>query len=149
MKICIVCSSGGHLFQMYVLKPWWSKHEIFWVTFEKKDAIALLSGEKIYWAYFPTNRSIKNLIKNIFVAWKVLRKEQPKLIVSDGAGVAVPFFWVGKLLRIKTIYIEIYDRIDSPSMTGKLVYHFTDMFILQWEEQKKYYPKGKVLGQIL
>ena len=92
MKIAIVCSSGGHLYQMNLLKPWWEKHDVFWVTFNKKDAVSLLKGQKIYWAHFPTNRSIINLIRNLFVAWKVLRKEHPEIIVSDGAGVAVPFF---------------------------------------------------------
>ena len=149
MKIAIVCSSGGHLFQMYVLDPWWKKHDTFWVTFKKKDAETLLKGRKTYWAHFPTNRSIKNLIRNLFMAWKILRKERPDLIVSNGAGVAVPFFWLGRLFRIKTIFIEVYDRIDSPSLTGKLVYSFSDEFLLQWEEQKKYYPRGKVLGQVL
>jgi UDP-N-acetylglucosamine:LPS N-acetylglucosamine transferase len=149
MKIAIVCSSGGHLFQMYVLGSWWKKYDTFWVTFKKKDAETLLEGRKTYWAHFPTNRSIKNLIRNLFMAWKILRKERPDLIVSNGAGVAVPFFWLGRLFRIKTIFIEVYDRIDSPSLTGKLVYGFSDEFLLQWEEQKKYYPRGKVLGQVL
>jgi UDP-N-acetylglucosamine:LPS N-acetylglucosamine transferase len=149
MKIAIVCSSGGHLYQMHILKSWWEKYDTFWVTFRKKDAETLLSNEKKYWAYYPTNRNIKNLIRNLFIAWKILRKENPDIIVSDGAGVAVPFFWLGRLLRIKTVFIEVYDRIDSPSLTGKLVYRFTDEFLLQWEEQKKFYPKGKVIGKIL
>ena len=49
----------------------------------------------------------------------------------------------------KLIFIEAYERVESPSLTGKLVYPITDLFALQWEEQKKHYPKGKVLGQIL
>jgi len=149
MKIAIVCSSGGHLYQMNLLKPWWGKHDVFWVTFNKKDAVSLLKGQKIYWAHFPTNRSIINLIRNLFVAWKVLKKEHPEIIVSDGAGVAVPFFWLAGLFRIKTIFIETYDRIKGPSLTGRLVYPFADRVLLQWEEQKKFYPKGEVLGQIL
>ena len=149
MKIAIVTSDGGHLSQVYKLKHWWQKHDHFWVTFKKKDATSLLKGEKIYWAYFPTNRNIRNLIRNLFVAWKVLRIEKPDVIVSMGAGVAVPFFWLAKLFRCKTIFIEVYDRISNPSLTGKLVYPFADKFILQWDEQKKFYPKGEVFGQIL
>jgi len=149
MKICIVCSSGGHLFQLYILKNWWMKHKRFWVTFKKEDAISLLVNEKTYFAYHPTNRNLKNLLKNTFLAWKILKKEKPDIIVSTGAGVAVPFFWVGKLLKSKTIYIEVFDRIFSPTLTGRLVYPVTDVFVLQWQEQKKFYPKGKVLGQIL
>jgi UDP-N-acetylglucosamine:LPS N-acetylglucosamine transferase len=131
------------------LKKWWENSERFWVTFEKEDSLSLLEGEKIYWSYFPTNRNIKNLLRNTFLALKILRKEKPDIVVSTGAGVAVPFYYIGKLLGAKLIYIEVYDRIDSPTLTGKLVYPITDAFLLQWEEQKKFYPKGRVLGRLL
>lgn len=149
IKLCLVVSSGGHLYQIYLLKSWWNKYERFWVTFQKQDAISLLVNEKTYWAYNPTNRNIKNFIRNLFLSWKILRKERPDILVSTGAGVAVPFFWIGKLFGCKTIFIEVCDRINSPTLTGKLVYHITDVFILQHEEQKKFFPKGKVLGEII
>ena len=102
----------------------------------------------MYPCYFPTNRNLKNLIRNTVVAWKVLRKEHPDLLISSGAAVAVPFFYLGKLFGAKLIYIEIYDRIDKPTMTGKMVYPIVDKFIVQWEEQKKVYPKAINLGSI-
>jgi len=149
MKIAIVCSTGGHLFQLYILKDWWKKYERFWVTFRKEDALSMLKEEKKYWAYYPTTRNLWNLIRNTILAWRILRKEKPDIIVSTGAGVAVPFFWLGKLFGAKTIFIEVYDRIDSPTLTGKLVYPVTNRFLLQWESQKKFYPKGIVIGEML
>ena len=46
------------------------------------------------------------------------------------------------------MYIEVYDRIDKATITGKLVYPISDLFVLQWEEQKRFYPKGEVLGGV-
>ena len=60
----------------------------------------------------------------------------------------MPFFYVGKILGIKTMYIEVFDRIDKPTLTGKFVYPVTDRFIVQWEEMKKFYPKAENLGSI-
>ncbi len=148
LKICLVSSSGGHLAQLHMLKPFWSDKNHFWVTFDKEDARSLLEGEKMYSCYYPTNRNIKNLIRNTRLAWKVLRKEKPNIIISSGAAVAVPFFYLGKLLGAKTIYIEVFDRIDKPTITGKLIYPVTDRFIVQWEEMKKVYPKATNLGSI-
>lgn len=68
---------------------------------------------------FPTNRNIKNLIRNTFLAIRVLKKEKPDLIISSGAAVAVPFFYLGKMMGAKLIYIEVFDRIDKPTMTGR------------------------------
>lgn len=148
MKIALVGSSGGHLTHLYQLKDFWKNKERFWVTFDKEDANSVLDGEKIYHCYFPTNRNIKNLIRNTFLAIKVLFKERPDIIISSGAAVAVPFFYIGKLLGAKLVYIEVYDRIDKSTMTGKLVYPITDKFIVQWEEMKKVYPKAINLGSI-
>lgn len=148
IKVCLVGSSGGHLTHLYMLKPFWKNKERFWVTFDKADAQSLLEGEKMYPCYFPTNRNIKNLIRNTFLAIKILRKEKPNLIVSSGAAVAVPFFWLGKLFGAKTIYIEVFDRIDKSTLTGKLVYPVTDKFIVQWDEMKDVYKKSENLGSI-
>lgn len=148
MKICFVTSSGGHLTHLIQLEDWWKDKERFWVTFEKEDSKSVLKDEKKYWCYYPTNRNIKNLIRNTFLAVKILLRERPDIIISTGAAPAIPFFYIGKLIKAKLIYIEVYDRITKPTITGKTVYPITDLFVLQWEEQKKFYPKGIVLGGI-
>ena len=98
--------------------------------------------------YYPTNLSVKALIINTKLAWRVLRKEKPELIISSGAAVAVPFFYLGKLLGAKTIYIEVFDRFNKSTVTGKMVYPVTDKFIVEWEEMKNVYPKAVNLGSI-
>ena len=118
------------------------------MTFDKEDARSLLKDEIIYPCHYPTNRNIKNLIKNTLLAWKILHKEKPDLIISSGAAVAVPFFWLGKLQGAKLIYIEVFDRIDKPTVTGKMVYPIVDRFIVEWDEMKKVYPKAINLGSI-
>ncbi|MCI8663639.1 MAG: UDP-N-acetylglucosamine--LPS N-acetylglucosamine transferase [Hungatella sp.] len=148
MKVCLVGSSGGHLAHLYMLRPFWKDKERFWVTFDKEDARSLLKSEKVYPCFFPTNRSLKALIINTGLAWKVLRKERPDLIISSGAAVAVPFFYLGKLLGAKLIYIEVFDRIDKPTLTGKIVYPIVDKMIVEWEEMKKVYPKAINFGGI-
>lgn len=148
MKVCLVGSSGGHLMHLYMLKSFWKTKERFWVTFDKEDARSILEGERMIPCYYPTNRSIKALLINTRLAWRTLKTEKPDLIISSGAAVAVPFFYIGKFLGAKTIYIEVFDRIDKPTMTGKIVYPITDKFIVEWEEMKKIYPKAINLGSI-
>ncbi|WP_330400771.1 PssD/Cps14F family polysaccharide biosynthesis glycosyltransferase [Clostridium boliviensis] len=148
MKICLVGSSGGHLTHLYMLKSFWQDKERFWVTFNKDDAKSLLKDEKIISCYYPTNRSLKALLINTRLAFQTIRKEKPDIIISSGAAVAVPFFYIGKLFGARLIYIEVYDRIDKSTITGKLVYPITDKFIVQWEEMKKIYKKAINLGSI-
>jgi UDP-N-acetylglucosamine:LPS N-acetylglucosamine transferase len=149
VKLLLVCSSGGHLLLLHQLRPWWTKHDRSWVTFEKTDAQSLLHGERIHWAHHPTQRNIPNLVRNVGVAWRVLRRERPDVIVSTGAGVAFPFFVLAKLMRIKTVFVEAYERVDQPSLTGRLCYPICDLMVLQWEEQRRFYPRGQLVGALL
>ena len=149
MNVLLVCSSGGHLAQLYNLRSWWSKHDRTWVTFDTADSRSLLGDERVVWAYHPTTRNVPNLMRNLRLATTLLRRERPDLVVSDGAGVAFPFFVVAKALGIKTVYIEVFDRIDLPTMTGRLCYPLTNLFLLQWEEQRSNYPKGHLIGSLI
>lgn len=148
LKVCLVGSSGGHLTHLYMLKPFWQDKERFWATFDKEDARSLLKGEKLYPVYYPSNRSIKALIINTHRAIKILREERPDLIISSGAAPAIPFFWIGKLMGAKTIYIEVFDRIDKSTISGKICYPVADKFIVEWEEMKQVYKKAINLGSI-
>lgn len=147
--VLLVCSSGGHLAQLYNLKPWWERFDRVWVTFATSDATSLLSDERVISAFHPTTRNVVNLIKNLGLAWRTVGRIRPGIVVSTGAGVAVPFFVVAKLRGAKTAYIEVFDRIDSATLTGRLCYPFSDVFALQWPEQRQIYRKGVVIGPLL
>jgi UDP-N-acetylglucosamine:LPS N-acetylglucosamine transferase len=149
MRVLLACSTGGHLSQLEALRPWWSEHERHWITFDKPDARSLLAGEVITWAHHPTTRNIPNLIRNFGVGWRVLRRFRPEVIVSTGAAVAVPVFYLAKLMGIRTVYVEVYDRIDSRTLTGRLVRPISDLFLVQWDEQLKLYPNATMIGQLL
>ena len=121
------------------------------MTFNKLDARSLLSGQRTVWAHHPTTRNIPNLGRNLALAWQVIRgeREQLNVIISNGAGVAVPFFWLSRLFGIVTVYVEVYDRIDLSTVTGRLCQPVTDLFLLQRPEQQRQYRRGIVVGKVL
>jgi UDP-N-acetylglucosamine:LPS N-acetylglucosamine transferase len=149
MKVMLVCSAGGHLAQLYRLRPWWERHERTWVTFAGEQTESLLQGETVIPAYAPTTRNIPNALRNLRLALRVIRAERPDVIVSDGAGVAVPFFLVARAFGVRTVYLEVYDRISRPTMTGRMCYPLTQLFLLQWQEQTVHYPRGQVIGCLI
>ena len=148
MRVVLVCSSGGHLIQLHQLKPWWEKHERTWVTFDLPDGRSLLEGEDVVWAHHPTTRNVRNAFKNLVLAVRFLPRYRPDVVVSDGAGVAFPFFLVARMLGIKTVYLEVYDRIDSATMTGRLCHPVTELFLVQWPEQEELYRGTVVAGPV-
>lgn len=148
LKLMLVCSSGGHLLQMVQLMPLWDKFDSVWVTFEKEDALCLLENKKVYWAYSPTNRNIKNFFKNLILAFKLISKERPDVLITSGAGVGVPFCYAGRILGCKIIFIESFARIKNLSLSGKLIYPFAHLFLVQWEGLQKRYKKAVFKGSV-
>lgn len=147
--IMLVGSSGGHLAQLLALEPWWALKGRHWVTFRTPDAESLLQEEDVTWAHYPTTRNVPNLFRNAILAARTLRRHRPDAIVSTGAGVALPFFMLGRLLGIPTVYIEVFDRIDSRTLTARLCGPFTSTLLVQWEEQQLLYPHATVVGTLL
>lgn len=148
-KICLISSPGGHLYKTLRLKPWWQKHDRFWVTSSLAKKLGVLKNEKVYYGHFPVSRNGLNFFKNLWLAVKVLRIEKPDIIISLGAGVAPPFFLVGKLMGIKLIFIETFIFSPQTTLSGRLVYPITDHFIIQNPKLKKNYPKAKFNGTLL
>lgn len=144
-RLLLVCSGGGHLDQLLRLEPWWSQHDRSWVTFDTGSA-AQLGDDRVDFAFHPTTRNVPNLVRNLALAWQVLRRERPDAVVTSGAGVALPFVVLARVLGIRTVFVEVYDRIDSRSLTGRLCRPFSDLFLLQWERQRELYGSGTVIG---
>lgn len=149
VKVLLVTTQGGHLAQMMALRPWWSVHERRWVSAPTLDAQHKLVGEQVTWAHHPTTRNIPNLLRNLMLARRELQGYRPDVIVSTGAGVAVPFFWLARTVKAKTVFIEVLDRIDSRTMSGRLCYPASDLFLAQWEEQAALWPKATVVGRLM
>ena len=147
--VLMVSTQGGHLTQLLVLKSWWGERERLWVCPNTPDVVDRLQGERVVTSYSPTTRNLRNTVRNLWLALRVIRRERPQLVVSAGAGVAVPFFVVAWLMRIPTVFIEVYDRVDSPTMTGRLCGPFTTRRIVQWEDQLSFYPDARLVGPLL
>lgn len=150
-KILFTASSGGHLSELTQLKKIILNNTSFLLT-EKSEE---LSDSYIYQRVFytnPINRKEKlfiiKFIKLFFQSMILYLKVKPDIVISTGALATVPICLISKMFNKKIIYIESFARIYDPSLTGKIMYRFADVFIIQWKELKKFYPKAKYFGGI-
>ncbi len=145
MKILLISSTGGHFQALQRLHSFWRKHDYCWVTFKTASSELVLDNEKVYWAYSPTNRNLPNLIRNFWLAFQVIQQERPQLVLSTGAGVAVPFIILAKLAGIKTAFIESFTRVEELSLSARIILPFLDVIYVQWEQLMTKYPKAKLI----
>lgn len=148
-RLLLVASSGGHLAQLVALRPWWEHYPRTWVTFDKPDARSILEGETVVPAFHPTTRNLANAARNLGLARTLLPELRPSLLVSTGAGLAVPFFAVARVMGIPSVYLEVYDRVDSTTMTGRLCRPLATAFCVQWPDQLELYPGSELVGTAL
>lgn len=144
----LVCSSGGHLLQLVALRDAWQGFDRAWVSFDKSDVRSLLAGERVIFAYGPTNRSVKNLVRNLLLALRLVRQLRPKVIMTTGAGVAVPFAWIGKLWGARVVYVESLTRIEGPSLSCRMIAPVAKRLYVQWPELAQALPRARYVGNV-
>ena len=149
-KLCLACSAGGHLTEMMHLKPCYSRYAHFFLTFERQDTSELAKAERTHFVADPGRNPI-SLLKCLAQSFAVLAKERPDVVISTGAGVAIPACYIAKfLLGAKVVFVESFCRIEEPSFSGRLVYPIADMFLVQWPGmQRKYGRKAVYKGAIV
>ena len=128
------------------LKEAFEGHETFFITYDS------VRTRKLEHKYLLRNIG-RNPLVMASVSLHILRillKERPKLMVSTGSEIAIPAFYLARLLGIKTIYIETWTRVIQPSGTGRIVYPVSDIFLVQWERLlTRYGNKAKYEGAIV
>ena len=132
LRALLVCSPGGHLQQMLALRPAWQGFEVSWATLRGFDVDHVLAGEDVAIAHGPTNRSVRKLLRNLVFAHRLLRQRRPDVILSTGAGIAVPIFLVGRLYGVRLVYVESLTRTTELSLSGLLAAPLAHEMFVQW-----------------
>ena len=151
IKVCLTSSSGGHFMQLKQLFKMTEKYDTY--IFTEKNEIAKGYSNK-YKINYLKQQERKNVgfifefIYNILKAFFITIWKNPDVVISTGAGATTFVCLFVKIFGGKVIYIESFAKINSQTITGKIVYKFADEFYVQWEEMKKFYPKAHYNGGI-
>ena len=149
-KVCFIASSGGHFEQLMMLKPLMKKYDSFIVTEKTNYSVSNLEFNTYY--LHQVNRREKSFVLrmmgNTLKTLKILISERPDVVISTGALATIPMCLFGKIFGKKIIFIESFAKVNSQTLTGKLVYRFADRFYVQWEDMKQFYPNAICKGGI-
>jgi beta-1,4-N-acetylglucosaminyltransferase len=147
VTLLLVADPGGHLFELAGLRDVWSRFSRAWVTVRASDVETLLLGEHVLFAYGPTRRSLRNLLRNTFVAVRIVRRLRPAVVMTTGAALSVPFVWAGRLFGARVVYIETSGRVGI-SMSCRLAAPVADRLYVQWPEVVPQVSKARYAGTI-
>jgi beta-1,4-N-acetylglucosaminyltransferase len=148
--VLLVCTAGGHLMQLWSLRDAWASHSRAWVVGSHggPDVESLLAGERVHLAYTPAARSAKNLVRNLLLARRLLGRMRPRVLVTTGAAVAVPFVWVARARGVRVAYVETLARAERPSLSCRLAAPAADRLYVQWPELQAALPRARYAGTV-
>lgn len=145
-RVLFISSTGGHLRELMKLEPLFKYYDYSIITEKDSTTENLKDKYKIYYVPYSTrSKIITYLFKYTFVVFKsifLFIKIKPDVIVSTGTHTAVPICFLAKIFNKNVVYIETYANITRKTLTGKIIYPISDLFIVQWEKMKKMYPRA-------
>ncbi len=145
LKVCLISSHGGHLHELLKATEAVMGRKYF-VTFRTSHTLQLLAQKKCYFVIDPHLSKLKYMI-NSCQSLKHIFIERPDVVISTGAGIAIPTILICKLLlRSKIIYIESAACVDKASKTGSFIYKYSDLFLVQWRSMQQHYKKAIYTG---
>jgi UDP-N-acetylglucosamine:LPS N-acetylglucosamine transferase len=131
---------------MLFLKEAFEKHDCFFITYSSARTESL--GFRNY-LMGNIGKNPLRMSKAFISVSGILIRERPDAILSTGSEIAIPAIIIGKLLGIRTVFIESWCRVRSRSFTGRVVYFFSDVFLVQWPQLcDAYGRKAKYAGSI-
>ena len=149
-KVLFISSTGGHFRELMKLEELFENYDYYIVT-EKDITTKYLkekhNGRVNYLPYSTRSKIFSYIFIYLYIILKSMYlyiKIRPEIIISTGTHTAVPICYFGKLFGAKIIYIETYANITKKTLSGKMVYPIANLFIVQWKEMQKLYPKAKI-----
>ena len=153
-RLLFISSTGGHLSELMQLKELFNKYQYYIVTEKTKSNLYLKDQykEKVSYLAYGTKKNPFTyffiFIFNIVKSFIIFLNQKPDVVITTGTHTAVPMCYIAKLFKKKVIYIETFANRNSKTVAGRLVYPIADVFVVQWEEMLKIYPKAEYWGWI-
>jgi len=157
LRVLVILGSGGHTAQMIRLVSMLSPDHEYSYMVGLDDQLSeskITRAGAVYRVHRARRhedgllRTVVKVIRLSFESLGVLRRARPDIIINAGPGTAVPVSIIGKLLGKGVITIEDWSRVYSKSRSGRILYHFSDLFFVQWPEMLELYPKAVYAGRL-
>jgi len=149
LKICLAASAGGHISQLLKLSPSWNGYETFCVTTTEVVRNKLNKLGKVY-VVGECNRQHPIRVINVFLkCLRIIFMERPDVVISTGAAAGCMLCFLGKMIGAKVVWIDSITNVERISLSGRMVRHIGDLFLVQWPGLVGKYKKVEFVGTVV
>jgi UDP-N-acetylglucosamine:LPS N-acetylglucosamine transferase len=162
MKLLIVLGEGGHTKQMLnlvslLMDSDQDTYELHYVV-SREDELSIghiAHPGPVHRITRPRGKSTGKLgaalgtLRAGIQSIDIVRRVRPAAVISAGPAIAVPVSLAGKLLGARIVFIESSSRITRPSLTGRIMYRWADLFFVQWQQLQARFPRAIFAGRLV
>jgi beta-1,4-N-acetylglucosaminyltransferase len=153
VKICLVCSHGGHFVEMLRLRSAFEGHDVFWISHDGYMTRELRDHLGLNAYLIPVRFKRSSLLADMWdiarAEFRVFFREKPDLVVTTGSEICIPMCCLAKVYGKKSVFVESLCRVNSLSATGRIMYPIVDLFLVQWPDLANRYRKARYEGRII
>lgn len=145
-RLLAVSSGGGHWDEMMLVRASLADYEVIYASTIPHIG-APLGISSVVLTDFNRNHPMR-VAKAFFGAFTLIRKTRPAVIFSTGAAPGVIVLMAGKLLKVRTVWLDSIANAETLSLSGRLAALFVDLHLTQWEHLADG-KRSKYLGRVL
>jgi len=149
LRICLAASGGGHLSQLLRLAEAWEGYRAFCVTTTDVVSEMLQKYGKVYTVGECNREHPLRVILVLMRCINVILHERPDVVISTGAAVGCIMCFLSKLLGVKIVWIDSIANVERISLSGRMVRHIADLFLVQWPELVEQYSDVEYVGAVI
>ena len=167
IKTLVVLGSGGHTAEMLrLIKDFdFDRYGPLTLVTAATDTTSRAKAERelprealatARWAAIPRARevgqsfgsSVPSTLKALFACVHLIWTASPDLVLVNGPGTCVPVAVLARMMGARVIFVESWCRVESLSLTGRIMYWVAHRFVVHWPELARRYPRAEYLGRI-
>jgi UDP-N-acetylglucosamine:LPS N-acetylglucosamine transferase len=149
MRICLVASAGGHLSQLLKIVQPVEKYDTLVITTSETVRKNLTRFGTVHVVGECNRQHGLQVIKVFFKCLGILRRERPDVVLSTGAAAGCMCCFLGKLMGAKIVWVDSITNVDRLSLSGRMVRHIADLFLVQWPDLARKYRGAEYVGTIV
>jgi hypothetical protein len=147
-RVLLVSSSGGVLLDLLALQPWWSQHDVVWAAVPRVDTRCALHGQRVHWLHDVSLRHPLSVGVGLLQARRILARERPEVVISAGAGPALPFFVLARLRGITTFWVWTLNLLTSPGLSGAIASRLASRVLVQQPASLECIRNAILIGEL-
>jgi UDP-N-acetylglucosamine--N-acetylmuramyl-(pentapeptide) pyrophosphoryl-undecaprenol N-acetylglucosamine transferase len=144
----LACSRGGHLDVLVRHHEAFEDCSVVWVTQESARAEQLRrDGAQVHvLGEWDRARLLSAGARAIWRSLGLVLRQRPRLVITSGAGIVVPFCLLARLTGARLVFVETSARVRGASSSGRVLSRIAHHVIAQWEDMQAVYP-GAIIAR--